>query len=1147
MTWRKLAILVAVLGVPLVLLAASVTLAAASTPSPDIQVRIPPPVQAGPPAGRDAQAIALPEVTTSDVRLVSADERGVVLELLTPEFQIGQSLADGNPCQLVTVAGYGATDTPGWPRLPVKGAMVGVPARAKLTLTVLESDVATAQGRYDVCPVSHPIAETDLGGEIEYGGEASSRDAQAYASDSYYPASLAEVVSSGLIRSQPVAQLQFHPLRYNPVSGELQYYRRIRVRLDFGAAGVQAAAAGGSQQEEPFDPILRATLMNYEDARRWQVGRAPLGSQAEGVAAQGGAAYKLSVNEDGIYQVTYAQLQAAGVPVSSLDPSTLRLTNREQAVAISVAGEADGSFDPGDYLLFYGQKLDTKYTDVNVYWLTWGGAAGPRMPALDGTPGGATVPSYFLTTRHMERNDGGYSSNNPSGPDGDRWYWNAVRAPGPLATQSYTTTLKHVATDPLSATIRGLFKGYNAIPWHHTLIYLNGHLIDNAIWPPQAEYSFEVSVPQAYLVEGTNTISVTCPLDGGITTDVLFVNWFEIAYYHTYIAGGSPFFFGGDAAGTWELRVGGFLTDTLELFDVTTPASPTRILNAAVQGANPYTLTFQPSLTAGHRYVALSPAQRKSPLRIEEDHPSDLQAATNRADYIIITHGDFYTDALRLADYWADRLPAYHPPQSLSTTVVDVQDVYDEFNYGIFDPEAIRSFLAHAYAGWAPPAPAYVLLVGDGNYDFRNNYGRGELNYIPPYMADVDPEAGEVPADNRYVTVSGDDNLPDMHIGRLPVKTSAEAGALVTKILNYEQDPPGGGWSQRALFVADNNDAAGDFFGYSDAVANHYLPAPYTPDKIYYGNFPYTTGAAARTAIIGAINDGRLVVNYVGHGSNQFWASEYLLRIGDIAALTNNTGRLPLMAPMTCLEGYFAHPSPPGVDMSCLAEGIVRAPAKGAIASWSPTGLGLSAGHDFLDRGLFEALFFDGVDQIGPATTQAKLYLYSNTGDYHDLLDTYVLFGDPALQLAVLKADLGITKTVTPAATVQPGDTVTYTLTYANAGPATAYHVVITDTLPEALHDPSVTWAGAVITPRVGSRFAWDVADLAVGEGGVITITAVASPTRSDAPIANTATITATVLEINTANNSSAVSITAKPHNLYLPIITKSPKWDWWW
>ena len=109
--------------------------------------------------------------------------------------------------------------------------------------------------------------------------------------------------------------------------------------------------------------------------------------------------------------------------------------------------------------------------------------------------------------------------------------------------------------------------------------------------------------------------------------------------------------------------------------------------------------------------------------------------------------------------------------------VVDVQDIYDEFNGGMFDPQAIHDFLAYAYAYWTPPAPSYVVLMGDGNYDFKDNIGMGETNYIPPYLADVDPWIGETAADNRYVTVSGNDILP-----RYAPRTSAGKNRLLKPV-----------------------------------------------------------------------------------------------------------------------------------------------------------------------------------------------------------------------------------------------------------------------------------------------------------------------------------------------------------------------------
>ena len=131
--------------------------------------------------------------------------------------------------------------------------------------------------------------------------------------------------------------------------------------------------------------------------------------------------------------------------------------------------------------------------------------------------------------------------------------------------------------------------------------------------------------------------------------------------------------------------------------------------------------------------------------------------------------------------------------------VSDVQDVYDEFSFGLVDPEAIRSFLTYAYASWQPPAPLYVLLAGDGTFDPKNYLGVSPPTYIPAYLADVDPSLGETAADNRFVSVSGGDFLPDMHLGRLAVNSAEEAAVVVNKVLAYEQNPPADVWSQKVM------------------------------------------------------------------------------------------------------------------------------------------------------------------------------------------------------------------------------------------------------------------------------------------------------------------------------------------------------------
>ncbi len=336
---------------------------------------------------------------------------------------------------------------------------------------------------------------------------------------------------------------------------------------------------------------------------------------------------------------------------------------------------------------------------------------------------------------------------------------------------------------------------------------------------------------------------------------------------------------------------------------------------------------------------------------------------------------------------------------------VDVQDVYDEFGYGIVGAASIHDFLAFTYTYWKKPAPSYVVLVGDGNYDPKNYSGFGRVSYMPPYLAPVDPWIVETAADNRYVTLVGADTLPDMMLGRLSVNTPVEAGIIVNKIINYEQSPVPGDWLQQILAVADNADSAGDFAQESDGLVACCVAPPYQVQKVYYG-ITHLTTADARAAILSGINSGKIIVNYIGHASSTFWAGEVLFSTTDVPLLTNG-GKLPVVLAMTCRDGYFILPDPYSSDREALGEVVTRADGRGAVASWSPTGLGLTTGHDYLDRGFFNDLFRGARGTVGQATAAGKLNLWSS-GNSLDLLDTFLLFGDPALRPPLAAQAAGI-------------------------------------------------------------------------------------------------------------------------------------------
>jgi hypothetical protein len=228
--------------------------------------------------------------------------------------------------------------------------------------------------------------------------------------------------------------------------------------------------------------------------------------------------------------------------------------------------------------------------------------------------------------------------------------------------------------------------------------------------------------------------------------------------------------------------------------------------------------------------------------------------------------------------------------------------------------------------------------------------------------------------------------------------------------------------SSRVTFVADNAyqsngqlDGAGNFWAFSDAIVNNPLYTwGLTADRVYYNpcnptTYPqcalpyptYPTTTTVSSQVVTAINGGRLIVNYIGHSSQQEWSHEGgffgLFTPNEVSGLAN-ASRYPVMLSMTCLDGYFHNPDP---AFSSLAESLVRLPNAGALASWSATGLGVASGHDRLDKGFFRAVTGLGIRQIGAAVMIAKADLKAYSSFNLDLLDTYTLFGDPASRLAL--------------------------------------------------------------------------------------------------------------------------------------------------
>ncbi len=736
--------------------------------------------------------------------------------------------------------------------------------------------------------------------------------------------------------------------------------------------------------------------------------------------------YRVIIGEDkpeALYQMDYDYLSNAGLPVDTLDPRTFRMFWMGDEIAIRVMGEADGSFDPGDSILFYGRNVDSlfydgllsanKYTGENVFWLSYGGDAGKRMSQVDGAPTSA-LAGPFSHREHLEENHI-YLSTRPFIEGEDHWFWLKMEAYGTGSTsRDFTFTANNIATGAytgdLTVKLISAIEGDGGTKVHELTLLVNGHEVYHNKGDWQGDTLFVASAPvdQSYFQEGENTVTIRITNDN--TTgfiDQVYPNWIDVHYYDTYQAENDALIAENAAGSAQQYQIGNFSGSDIDAYDISDLKNVKQIVNGGISGSGPYTLAFDTDAT---RLLALTPAARQTPTRIDvvsypssSYTPADLLDTTIDADYIIITHRDFWTPMLQLADH---RATDYH------VVMVDAQQVYDQFNGGMMSAEAIQDFLSYAYDNWAT-RPTFALLVGDATYDMRNYLGNSFPTYIPVYLRLVGETTGETDSDNQFVALEDDptygDALPDMNLGRFPVNTAAEAQAMVDKTIAYENascDP----MPTDVLFTADDEDgnlywdlSDGVADGYEDPPTNtvKYLPDPYVPVKKYLGkdcNYAAdgdaTSGDECRQQIIDKLNDtGALLVSYTGHSTKDYWAVEQIWNEAAVDELTNsNACELPVTINLGCDEGYFHNPTD-----SAVSEYGVRKTSVGPVASISPTYYGYPYGHDALEKGFFLAVFTDGIQELGKALTQAKQHAMDE--GYTTEPYGYLLMGDPALKI----------------------------------------------------------------------------------------------------------------------------------------------------
>ena len=861
-----------------------------------------------------------------------------------------------------------------------RGALIGVPIDGQVRLELVEARVArTDRAAEDDAPTPGPV----------FLGE------------------------SGFARRQRVVSVAFAP--HVEADGTRTLYDRIVVDL-------HVTGGGGTRVADPWgEAFYRGVLANPEQAKNWRL--PPKRRPAPKPALQEGTWLRISILEEGMYRISGADLEAAGVSLGDVDPASLRLhygggkalpireINPSQAmpeVGLVVEDGGDGRLDAEDFVLFWAESVSrweyapasrsfqyrhNLYTHENVYWLGFGGGEGRRAERRNGAlvASDAQQPTSYRVRVHEEAEQfvllqlfsikSGYT-----------WYWEDFRG----NARNFPVVVRQAAPDPVAVRL-----GFIGIPetrprfsvrWNEETIgtetfaipaqpYRRRYVATDTLWAPLGAQ------------EGLNHLGIfhsgnPCRLD-----------WYEVEYSRGFSAERGELFFSYPLTGTTQFRLAGFADEKPRVFEVS--AGLAEVLDFEYD-AQEGTVIFQDRPgDVPRQYAVGGPATWKRPVRLELDVPGNLTTGAWGADWVAIYHRDFRAAAERLAQWRAtdDRFG-----RPMRTAAIDIQDIYDEFSGGLLDPTAIRNFLAYAAEHW-DPAPLFVALVGDGSYDYKNNSGISQGNWIPAF------QDGDSTYDEWYTRVVGGDLFTDMAIGRLTVQTAAEADVVVDKIIAYDRAPEVGPWQSRVLLVSDDllnrdhpNNVESYFLFDSEKMAQDFLPKELDLIKLYIAQFPLEgqEKPRAREEFIRLFNKGSLNLIYLGHGTYDRLSHEWMFFLSRDLDKLNNGGRLPLFFTAASQVGVFDDP----VRIS-IPEALLQKEDGGVIGMICATRIGYHHTNVQLANQFYWQMYHTEREHvpIGLALTEAKQLLLpkydpSTPKEFRNI-QRYSLFGDPATRLAM--------------------------------------------------------------------------------------------------------------------------------------------------
>jgi hypothetical protein len=948
-----------------------------------------------------------------DVRILQYDNQGFVLQFI-PDFVSPETLAvDGNQAIRFgfsnSIRSYDGL--PGEPEALNRSVLIELPGRDGNTLTVVQSEYEDIPNV--LIPPNPSPRKSDVGLTPEF-----HFTSELYSRQGFSPTKVTSIDNIGETRGTFLGSLKIFPFQYDPGRKILRRYSRIVVRVNFGAQEKLRRENVQSNNGIALNEVYSKPTVSINPQKLFK-GRI-------NSVLNSGSWYRFDVQEDGIYKLTGQTLINAGIPANT-DPRTIRIYSNggfELPIDVNTSypddlvqnavdvfdGGTIGLLDSDDYIVFYGRssrgwkynstsKSFTHYInhfdDKSYYWVTYGGETAKQSSVV-----ATQIQSEVYRPQTVEAKIFREDDKSNVFSSGIEWLGESFQAGGQLIYRHQLPGIDLTQPIRYKFNLGALSESYSTFEVYEHDSILTSLLIRGEVSDYPNYYSSAITVPGRIPNFSEEQSILRFRYNNSSISGRGYIDWYEMFYRRQLKAQGDVFSFNTlDTNATGEYRVSGFSGGAVRVYDVSKFDSLIVVENIQTSMDS---AIFQLSHTSGTTREIFVVGQNgfKTPGVLSSVRNQNIHGNTNEAEFVIVTHKDFWSAAEKLKQHREGK-----SKRPITTQVFDIEEIYNEFGGGSSSPVAIRNFLKYAYLNWQTP-PKYLLLFGDGDYDYKRITGTVEPNWVPPWESQESfYQLSSYASDDLYGTFFPGERV-NIGIGRLPVTNSTEANDVVNKIISYETESSADLWRLRFTFVADDGPAAPGrndrsiHMAHADGIAAM-VPPLFERRKIYSYEYPtnYTPAGrrkpSANEAIRNAINQGSLILNFAGHGNPRLWTHEAIFVKETDFPFLKNKGKYFFLVAATCNYAVFDLLT----DRSS-GEILMLMKDAGAIGIFSALRAVYADDNYSLNVNLYRAL----VDTTSYGTVKTQRLgdiVYRTKQHINDLVNDrkYFLIGDPTVEL----------------------------------------------------------------------------------------------------------------------------------------------------